>query len=66
MKDYREILIKFSRESLENLEDYLFGKDYRPNDLYSCGTVDAECDAMIKVLDLLDEPHYYKKQIEVI
>lgn len=65
MKDYRALLIKFARESIENLEDYLYGKDDRPTDLYDCGAVDAEYDAMIKVLDLLEEPHNYKKQIEV-
>lgn len=65
MKDYKKILVKFALESLENLEDYLYGKEDRPNDLYDCGAVDAEYDAMIKVLDLLDEPHNYKKQNEV-
>ncbi|MCH5303544.1 MAG: hypothetical protein J1E41_01660 [Ruminococcus sp.] len=55
-------IIAYAKDVLETNKEYLYGEEERSDDLYLCGCVDGEYDALINILDLAGVEHNYQKQ----
>jgi len=55
-------IIEYAKETLEDNKPYLYGEEERSNDLYDCGYVDGEYNALVYVLNLAREEHDYEFQ----
>ena len=65
MKSAEQILreiVAYAKSVLQDNEEYLFGNESRPLDLYDCGYTDGEYNAFVTVLDIAGENHNYEKQ----
>ena len=55
-------IVEYAKETLDNDKPYLYGEEERSNDLYVCGYVDGEYDALVTVLTYAGEEHDYQMQ----
>lgn len=64
LKKHNELekLVNYIKDTLEENKQYLYGAPERSDDLYICGTVDGEYNALINILNLLEIPNDYMLQ----
>lgn len=55
-------IVEFAKDVLDNDQPYLYGQEERSSDLYECGYVDGEYNALVTVLTYAGEEHEYKTQ----
>lgn len=57
-----DCVIEYAKSELDENKPYLYGEEERSNDLYDCGYVDGEYNALIEVLNRIGEEHDYEFQ----
>ena len=55
-------ITEYAKSTLEESSSSLFGEEDRPNDIYDCGYIDGEYNALVNILNMAGEKHDFQFQ----
>ena len=57
-------IIEYAKATLEESGSSLYGEEERPSDIYDCGYIDGEYNALVHILNMAKEKHDFQFQGE--